>query len=121
MINLTDEMVARLDSALADRIFLLGGHVLQGRRTPDKPQGKRDGLRQRYAGLLGAGQAVGLGQRCRESAGRRLQRPRRRPFAVAAPRARQPSTKRVPFAKKSWIAASKPNWTGTRNVWVSPS
>ena len=68
------------------RIFLPGGHGLQGRRTPDKPQGKRDGLRQSYSGLLGAGQAVGPGQRCRESAGRRLLRPRRRPGQVAVPR-----------------------------------
>ena len=48
-------------------------------------------------------------------------------YAHAAHRVRwrfqagQPCTRTVPFARKSWTAASKPNWTGTPNVWVSPS
>ena len=44
MINLTDEMVSRLDSALADGYSCLVGTASKDGAAPDKPQGKRDGL-----------------------------------------------------------------------------
>ena len=86
MINLTDEMVSRLDSALADGYSCLVGTASKDGEPQISPKGSVMAFDRDTLAYWERGQAVGLGQRCRESTGRRLLRPRRRPGEVAVPR-----------------------------------
>ncbi len=120
MINLTDEMVSRLDSALADGYSCLVGTASKDGEPQISPKGS----------VMAFNRAtLAYWERAKRSA---LDNVAENPrvvvyYAHTADRVRwrfhgrQPSTNTVPFARKSWTAASRPNWTGILNAWVSPS
>ena len=120
MINLTDEMVSRLDSALADGYSCLVGTASKDGEPQISPKGSVMAFNR---------DTLAYWERAKRSA---LDNVAENPqvvvyYAHAADRvgggstAGQPCTRTVPFARKSWTAASKPNWTGILNAWVSPS
>ena len=119
MINLTDEMVSRLDSALAEGYSCLVGTASKDGEPQISPKGSVMAFNR---------DTLAYWERAKRSA---LDNVVENPqvvvyYAHAADRvrvggftARQPFTRTVPFARRSWTAASKPNWTGTLNAWVS--
>ena len=78
MINLTDEMVSRLDSALADGYSCLVGTASRDGEPQISPKGSVMAFDGGTLAYWERAKRSGLGQRCRESAGRGLLRPRRR-------------------------------------------
>ena len=121
MINLTDEMVSRLDSALADGYSCLVGTASKDGEPQISPKGSVMAFDRDTLAYWERAKRSALDNVAENPQVVVLLRPRRRPGEVAVPRPGQPSTRTVRFARKSWTAASKPNWTGTLNAWVSPS